>query len=143
VVLTIARPLIVSAIVLLVLIAPRRINERGFAHEMDAEKAITTIHTAEMQYYSEYGRYAARLAQLGPHGAGLIDEDLAWGEKNGFRFLLRSIPAGYSVTVMPTSSGKHTFYSNQNMTIHVHDGQEPATLSDPVLGGMREIASAP
>jgi hypothetical protein len=38
-----------------------------------ARKAITTIHTAEIQYYSQYGKYATTLAQLGPNGAELIE----------------------------------------------------------------------
>ena len=49
VVLRIARPLIDLAIVLLVLIA-KRTSQRAFDHEMAAEKAVTTIHTAETLY---------------------------------------------------------------------------------------------
>ncbi len=38
---------------------------------MAAETAVTTIHTAETQYYSEHGRYAATLEQLGLDAAAL------------------------------------------------------------------------
>jgi hypothetical protein len=99
---------------------------------MAAAKAISTIHTAETQYYSEYGRYAASLAQLGPNGAGLIDKDLASGRKGGFEFVLRQTQAGYSLSVR--GDGTHTWYSDQTMSIHQHRGSEPATVSDPVLG---------
>ena len=78
---------------------------------MAAEKAITTIHTAETQYYSQYGQYATALAQLGPpasgtpgpNGAELIDRDLASGEKGGFKFVLQPTPTGYGVVVNPVN----------------------------------------
>jgi type IV pilus assembly protein PilA len=108
-----------------------------YAHEMAAAKAITTIHTAETQYYSQFGQYAATLTQLGPNGANLIDRDLASGRKAGFAFVLRPTQAGYSVSAKPVGfghRGAHTYYSDQNMIIHQHDGAEPATVSDPILG---------
>src|ERR1700685_1153567 len=69
-----------------------------YAHEMAAVKAITTIHTAETQYESQFGQYATSLTQLGPNGANLIDRDLASGHKAGFEFVLRPTHAGYSVS---------------------------------------------
>jgi type IV pilus assembly protein PilA len=139
--------LIVIAIILIILAValPKLTNARRYAQEMAAEKAITTIHTAETQYYSQYGQYATTLTQLGPpasgtagpNGAELIDKDLASGEKGGFKFVLQPTPSGYGVVVNPTSfgtSGSHTFFSDQSMAIHVHNGQEPATVNDPLLG---------
>jgi hypothetical protein len=112
---------------------------------MTAAKAITVIHTAEIQYYSQYGQYATSLSQLGPpasgapgpNGGDLIDRDLASGEKGGFKFVLRPGPTGYALSVAPTAfgtSGTHTYYSDQSIAIHVHSGQEPATANDPLLG---------
>ena len=143
--------LIVIAIILIILAValPKLTNARRYAQEMAAEKAITTIHTAETQYYSQYGNYATTLIQLGPpaslalagpNGAELIDRDLAGGEKGGFKFVLTQTPTGYAVQVTPTAfgtSGSHTFYSDQSMTIHQHNGQEPATANDPLLGRIR------
>lgn len=139
--------LIVIAIILIILAValPKLTNARRYAQEMAAEKAITTIHTAETQYYSQYGQYATALIQLGPPasgapgptGAELIDKDLASGEKGNFKFVLQPTPTGYSVAASPTvfgTSGNHTFFSDQSMTIHVHNGQEPATANDPALG---------
>ncbi len=37
-----------------------------YAAETAAEAAIRTIHTVEMQYFSQYGRYAGSIAELGP-----------------------------------------------------------------------------
>jgi prepilin-type N-terminal cleavage/methylation domain-containing protein len=139
--------LIVIAIILIILAValPKLNNARRYAQEMAAVKAITTIHTAEAQYYSQYGQYATALTQLGPptngapgpNGADLIDRDLASGDKGGFKFNLQPSQSGYSVAVVPDAygtSGTHTFYSDQSMTIHQHSGQEPATVNDPIIG---------
>jgi type IV pilus assembly protein PilA len=139
--------LIVIAIILIILAValPKLTSARRYAQEMAAEKAITTIHTAETQYYSQFGNYATSLTQLGPpasgaagpNGAELIDRDLASGEKGGFKFVLQQTPAGYALAVTPTAfgtSGTHTYFSDQSMSIHVHNGQEPATANDGLLG---------
>jgi type IV pilus assembly protein PilA len=108
-----------------------------YAHEMAAAKAIATIHTAETQYYSQFGQYAASLTQLGPNGAGLIDKNLASGQKAGFTFVLRQTQTGYALNVNPAAfgtSGTQTYYSDQNMSIHQHNGHELATANDPLLG---------
>src|SRR5439155_20543860 len=88
--------LIVIAIILIILAValPKLTKARTYAQEMAAVKAITTIHTAETQYYSQFGQYATSPTQLGPptsgasgpNGAELIDRDLATGEKGGFKF---------------------------------------------------------
>src|SRR5580693_4184752 len=136
--------LIVIAIILIILAValPKLTNARRYAQEMAAVKAITTVHTAETQYYSQYGQYATTLPQLGPpasgapgpNGAELIDKDLASGDKGGFKFILNPTPSGYALVVNPAAfgtSGSHTYYSDQSMTIHQHNGQEPATVNDP------------
>ncbi len=103
---------------LLVLIAPGRINELAFEHEMAAEKAITAIHTVEGLYYAEHGRYAATLEQLRLNAAALTGGNAT--------IVLRPTPAGYSVTASPTPPGKRALYSDQS------DRNEPL-LADPVL----------
>lgn len=139
--------LIVIAIILIILAValPKLTNARMYAQEMAAVKAITTVHTAETQYYSQYGQYATSLTQLGPptsggsgqNAADLIDRDLASGDKGGFKFVLQQTPTGYALVVNPATfgtAGKHTYFSDQSMTIHQHNGQEPATVNDPLLG---------
>ena len=137
---------IISMILIILAVAlPGVTNDARYAREMAAAKAINTVHTAETQYYSEYGKYATSLAQLGPpasgspgpNGAGLIDRDLASGEKGGFKFVLQQTPTGYALAVNPTAfgtSGSHTYFSDQSMAIHVHNGPEPATTNDGLLG---------
>jgi type IV pilus assembly protein PilA len=112
-----------------------RAGERTrFRQEMAAVKAISTIHTAETQYYSQYGQYATSIGQLG--AAELIDRDLAGGEKGGFRFTLQPTATGYAVVAVPIrfgASGAHTYFSDQSMSIHQYDDRRPATPADPIL----------
>jgi len=138
--------LIVIAIILIILAVamPRLQKSRMYAQEMAALQAIKTIHTAETQYYSTYGKYAETLAALGPPTSGaagpaasdLIQEDLASGEKQGYKFVLTAIPGGYIVNANPVafgSSGSRTFYSDQSMSIRQNFGQEPATATSPLF----------
>jgi type IV pilus assembly protein PilA len=148
--------LIVIAIILIILAValPKLTSARRYAQEMAAAKAITTIHTSETQYYSQYGVYATSLQQLGPpasgtpgpSGADLIDRDLASGEKGGFKFVLQQTQTGYALNVNPVAfgtSGTHTYFSDQSMSIHQHNGQEPATANDPLLGETQQQQQQP
>ena len=147
--------LIVIAIILIILAValPKLTSARKYAQEMAAQKAITTIHTAETQYYSQYGQYATSLNQLGPptsgtpgaNGAELIDKELSAGEKGNFKFTLQPSQTGYTLTAVPTqfgTSGSHTFFSDQSMAIHVHSGPEPATAADPLMGEKEQAQQA-
>jgi type IV pilus assembly protein PilA len=139
--------LIVIAIILVILtVALPKLNTAvRNARETGAVKAITTIHTAEVGYYSNYGRFAASLQELGPPTSGapgpsaaeLIERDLASGEKGGYKFTLAATPTGYTISAIPSqygTSGSKTFFSDQGMGIHQHSGQEPATVNDPLIG---------
>ncbi len=139
--------LIVIAIILIILTVavPKLTNIRRSGQEMAAIVALKTLHTAQTQYYSQYGTYATSLTQLGPPangaasaaGAEIIDRDLAGGEKGGFKFTLQPTPTGYAVTAVPMqfgTSGTHTYFTDQSQSIHIHSGQEPASLTDPLAG---------
>jgi type IV pilus assembly protein PilA len=138
--------LIVLAIigVILTFAVPKLTVALRGARETAAMKAVTTIHTAQVQYYSSYNRYAVSLQELGPPAngaegaaaAGLIERDLASGDKGGYKFTVASTPTGYTVSAVPsnTTSGGVTYFSDQSMGIHFHRGQEPATLNDPLMG---------
>lgn len=139
--------LIVIAIILIILgfAVPRLTKARASAQELAATTAVHTLITAQQQYYSSYGQYATSLTQLGPptsgsasaNGADLIDKELAAGEKGNFKFTLQPSPTGYVITAVPTifgTSGTHTYYADQEMGIHIHSGQEVATVNDPLLG---------
>jgi len=94
-------------------------------YEVQAIRSIRTLHTAETQYMSELGKYATTLAQLGQAR-----------EKDGYLFTLTSTPTGYTINANPkvyNSTGRRTFYSDQNMTIRQNWGQDPATATSPEL----------
>lgn len=139
--------LIVIAIILVILTValPKLSKAVMGARETAAVKGITTIHTAQVQYYSSYNRFATSMQELGPpasgadgpSAAGLIERDLASGDKGGYKFTLTATPTGYAISAVPDqfgTSGSKTYYSDQGMGIHVHNGQEPATVNDPLLG---------
>jgi type IV pilus assembly protein PilA len=139
--------LIVIAIILVILTValPKLTNAVRGAREVGAVKAITTIQTAQVQYYSNFNRFAASMQELGPpasgaegpSAAGLIERDLASGEKGGYKFTLTSTPTGYTISAVPSqygTSGSKTYFSDQGMGIHQHIGQEPATVNDPLMG---------
>ena len=139
--------LIVIAIILIIvsIAVPPLTRARVDAYEMAATRTITTIHTAEAEYFSHYGKYASTLVELGPPASGaagpsaadLIPAGLATtGEGSGYKFILALTPTGYTVNANPLAfgtTGRRTFFSNQALTIHSHEGQEQATASDPEL----------
>jgi type IV pilus assembly protein PilA len=138
--------LIVIAIILIIVTValPKLNNATRYAHETAAIKAIQTIHTMQVQYNSQYGRYAASLTELGPPASGnatassadLIDSGLAAGEKSGYKFTMTGNQGGYVINASPVAfgnTGSRTFYSDQSMAIRENDGPEPATASSKEL----------
>jgi type IV pilus assembly protein PilA len=139
--------LIVIAIILIIITIamPKLTNAKKFAQETAALRAIQTIHTAEVQYNSQYGRYAVSLTELGPPASGaasaasadLINNDLANGTKQGYKFTLSGNNGGYIVNANPVNygtDGNKTFYSDQTMVIHENSGPEPATATSKEQG---------
>ncbi len=134
--------LIVIAIILIIItIALPKLNRaRMYSQETAALGAIRTIHTAQVQYHSQYGRFAATLAELGPPKSGnpspaaadLIGNDLAEGLKSGYKFTITGGQGGYVVSAVPeayNSTGSRTFFSDQSMVIRENYGPEPATAT--------------
>jgi len=139
--------LIVIAIILIIITiaVPKYQKTQMFMKETAAIKAIQTIHQMEVQYQSQYGRYAVSLTELGPPASGaaspasadLIGNDLANGTKQGYKFTLTGNQGGYVITALPEvygSSGSRTFYSDQTMVIRENYGPEPATANSKELG---------
>jgi type IV pilus assembly protein PilA len=138
--------LIVIAIILIIITiaVPKYQKTQMFMKETAAIKAIQTIHQMEVQYQSQYGRYAASLVELGPPASGaatqasadLIGNDLSQGTKQGYKFTLTGNQGGYVITAIPEvygSSGSRTFYSDQTMVIRQNYGPEPATANSKEL----------
>jgi prepilin-type N-terminal cleavage/methylation domain-containing protein len=138
--------LIVIAIILIIITIalPRLSRARMYAQETAALKAIGTIHTAQVQYYSQYGKYATSLTELGPPTSGaaspasadLIGNDLAGGSKQGYKFTVTGNANGYTVNANPESfgnSGSRTFFSDQSMVVRQNYGPENATANSPEM----------
>lgn len=133
--------IVVAIILILAAIAAPKLNQnRMHAQETAAIRQIGTIHTAQTQYYSQFGRYATALAELGPPTSGqatasaadLIPEDLMKGKKTGYTFSVQGGPNGYQVTAVPDvfgNTGRRTFFSDQTLVIRENWGAEPATLT--------------
>src|ERR1700709_1885415 len=102
--------IVIAIILVIVTIAVPQYNKQMMsAHEHAAIQAIQTIHALETQYYSQFGRYAVSLAELGPPASGaagpaaadLISKDLSEGKKSGYIFSIASTPTGYAITAVP------------------------------------------
>src|SRR5579872_5480254 len=118
--------LIVIAIILIILAiaVPKLGSAKMNANEMAVLRELQTITSMQTQYYSQFGRYATTLAELGPPASGgpgpqaadLIPGSLSSGEKDGYTFVLTATPSGYTVNANPkvyNSSGRRTFYADQ------------------------------
>ncbi len=141
--------LIVIAIILIILAVavPKLTSARMQAQEMGAIQAIQTINTAQAQYYSQFGRYANTLQELGPPTSGtagpsaadLIPGDLALGMKQGYNFTMTTTPGGYTINANPVtfgSTGRRTFFSDQSMVKRENWTAEPATATSRELGAV-------
>ncbi len=138
--------MIVIAIILIIatIALPKLNRAKMYAHETAAIKTLQTIHTAQTQYQSQFGRFATSLAELGPPQSGqpgpqaadLIETSLAQGEKSGYKFTVTGNQSGYVISAVPVaynSTGSRTFYSDQTMQIRQNYGPEPATAQSPEL----------
>jgi type IV pilus assembly protein PilA len=143
---TLIELLIVISIILVILAiaVPKMNKQMQGAREMAVIREIGSIHQAETQYYSQFGKYATALTQLGPpvsgadgpEAANIIPKILADGKKNGFTYTLIATPSGYAITAVPDSfgnTGSRTFYSDQTLVIRNNWGQEPATPASPEI----------
>ena len=112
-------------------------RSRMYAQETAALKALQTLNTAQVQYNSQFGRYARSLTELGPSASNLILPDLASGEKQGYKFTLTVTPEGYSIQAVPMvfgSTGSRTFYTDQSLIIRENYGPQPATANSKEVG---------
>ena len=138
--------LIVIAIILVILaIALPKVNSaRMMGTETAIIREIQTVHTAQTQYFSQFGKYATTMSELGapasgnpsPTAADLIPNSLASGSKDGYTFMLQGTAGGYTLTASPISyngTGRRGFYSDQSLVIRENWGPEPATASSREL----------
>jgi type IV pilus assembly protein PilA len=138
--------LIVIAIILVILTiaVPKFGAAKMSANEMAVIKEIQTINTTQSQYLSQFGRYAATLAELGPPTSGgpgpaaadLLPASLASGDKDGYTFTMAATPQGYTINANPkvyNTTGRQTFFSDQSMAVRHNWSAEPANASSPEM----------
>ena len=137
--------LIVIAIILIIasIALPKLTSARRAAYEMATIKALSTINTAQVQYFSTYGRFAQTLPELGPppgggsqgpQAADLIDETLATGLHSGYTFTMVGMPSGYSINADPQTdaTGARHFYTDHNNVIR-QNMEDTASETDPPI----------
>ena len=110
---------------------------RMYAQETAALKNLQTLNTSQVQYDSQFGRFARSLTELGPSASNLVPANLAGGEKQGYKFTLMPTPEGYSIQAVPTvfgTTGSRTFYTDQSLVVRENYGQEPATVNSKEVG---------
>ena len=116
--------------------------------------AVTSLHslaTAIATYNRAYNQLPNSLKQLGPAGkdgvspqaAQLVDDDLANGERGGYRFRYRVVPAtdggqdGFEIAAQPveySKTGNRSFFLDTQGKLHVADHQGAfGTADDPAL----------
>lgn len=121
---------------------PKLNKARMYAQEAAALKALQALNTAQVEYNSQFGRFARSLSELGPPVSNLISTDLAGGEKQGYKFTLAATPQGYSIQAVPVafgSTGSRTFYTDQSLLLRENYGPEPATVNS---GEVRSAAKS-
>jgi type II secretory pathway pseudopilin PulG len=120
---SLSRLLLAVAIILIAIaLLPRGVGESDvFRRETRAIAAIRSIHTAEMQYYSQYGHYAESLSELAP----MIGDGLERGTAGGYSFALCATAGRY--VIRAASADNRTFYSDQGMIVRANNGLGPAT----------------
>jgi hypothetical protein len=128
--------LVATAMTVAILSVPIPIVERGSleAAEMMTVRRMDVVRQCQAQYRSQFGKYAAMLAELGPQGANLIPASLASGEKDGYRFVLTAVPDGYTLVARPQvfgKTGRRTFFLDQDGIVHQNWGPELASLDSP------------
>ncbi len=110
------------------------VQEQRLEHA--AVQQLLAIQSAQTRYFSQFGRFATKLEELGPTAAGLIPEDLAEGIKTGYQFTLIGGPTAYTINANPVNfgtTGRRTFFSDQSNVIRENWGQEPAIVSSPEI----------
>jgi len=139
--------LIVIAIILVIaaIAVPNAQKQLMASREAAAIGHIKTIQQAQVQFYTQFGHYAASLAELGPPASGvaglasadLIPRSLAEGKKSGYLFSIQYTADGYSISALPEifgSSGRRTFYSDQTLVIRESWSAERANAASPAIG---------
>lgn len=106
-------------LVIVVILVPKETGDRMQANEMAVIRELQIINTMQIQYKSQFQRYATTLAA---------------GDKAGYVFTMAATPGGYTIHANPKvygRSGYRTFYADQDGLIRQNWSAEPANASSP------------
>ena len=144
--------LVAGAVVLALYEWATREHWPNLKNDTQAVVSLRRIHAAQKDYKSRYGMYSHSLEALGPpardtspsaQAAGLLDSELAAGEKAGYVFTYSAtqpdaegVVSSYTLLARPREFGKtggRNFFSDQQGIIHHTPEDRPATASDERL----------
>jgi hypothetical protein len=126
-----------------VFLAGEPASASALAQEIGAIQQVRTLLSAQTMYYSQFGRYATKLEELGPPAKGsspsgaaadLIPADLAGGVRNGYRFTLAGSATAFTIHADPLKypeTGRRSFFSDESLVIRQNRGAAPATAASP------------
>jgi hypothetical protein len=131
----------IPIVIIAAIAIPNLLRARISANESSAISAIRAISAAETSYREKNSAigYACDLETLGAKNssessAGLIDPELANGEKHGYIFKIRDCTAEtFAVTATPRhrdQTGIRTFCSREDLVIHTGRGSEEDCLEN-------------
>jgi type IV pilus assembly protein PilA len=129
--------IVVAVIGIIAAIAvPNLMRSRDAAQEASAISSLRTLATAEVTFAATQGN--GQFGDLGElNTAGLIDEALAAGAKDGYAFTLAGTPAAFQINADPTgpnAAQMRYFFVDQSCVIRYNQGAAAAAGSTP-LGG--------
>ncbi len=105
------------------------------ANEEAASLGVMTIVTTQITFSAlNKGKYAASLSEL--ESAELLDSELAFGSKDGYRFNMVVGDKGFTVTATPLefgTTGKRSFFSDETGVVRYEMGEVFADINSPVL----------
>jgi prepilin-type N-terminal cleavage/methylation domain-containing protein len=109
-------------------------NARKHANEASAISSLRTFSSAETQYRTRFGLYAA-VPELA--SGGFVDDSFSDGERSGYRFISSAGPSDvtWAITAQPVSpgvSGNRWFRVDESGVIRVKDGAAPSPV-DPAV----------
>jgi hypothetical protein len=89
--------------------------------ESGAREALQTINTAAISYSAEHGKFPAKLADMGPQGAKLLDDPLSAGAIMGYTIAYHSSDAGkgYGLVADPRTRFGRNFFTDQTRVLRV------------------------
>jgi len=122
---------------LMVMVACINIDLNSTLRQNDsrAQLHVRQINEAEAKFFAKHNRFG-RLSELGPHGAALVEGNLAQGVSDGYRFDVHIQAANYQVLARPVeflTTGWRSYYSDESQNIRQNISNAPATATSPEL----------